>query len=67
MKAQTEAIRVDKWTSEQPLDTWERMTLRDSTKGELFVSILHERVWLWDGIDPEAHCWHLVSTEAQVL
>lgn len=60
LKAQTEPIRVDKWASQQPIDAWERMTLRDSTKGELQVDILHEQVWLWDGKEAEAHCWHLV-------
>jgi SRSO17 transposase len=60
LKAQTEPIRVDKWASQQPVDTWERMTLRDSTKGELQVDILHELVWLWDGKEAEAHYWHLV-------
>lgn len=60
LKAQTKPIRVDKWASQQPIDAWERMTLRDSTKGELRVDILHKRVWLWDGVDTEAHCWHLV-------
>lgn len=60
LQAQTKPIRVDKWASQQPAEAWERMTLRDSTKGELQVDILHKRVWLWDKEEPEAHCWHLV-------
>jgi SRSO17 transposase len=60
LKAQTEPIRVDKWASQQSVYAWKRMTLRDSTKGELQVDILHELVWLWDGKETEAHYWHLV-------
>jgi SRSO17 transposase len=60
LKAQTKPTRVDEWASQRPVEAWKRMTLRDSTKGELQVDIHHVRVWLWDGIDPEAHCWHLV-------
>jgi len=60
LQAQTKPIRVDKLASQQPADAWKRITLRDSTKGELQVDIHHVRVWLWDGIEPEAHCWHLV-------
>ena len=36
------------------------MTLRDSTKGPLQVDILHRRVWLWDGAEPQAQQWHLI-------
>lgn len=60
LKAQIKPIRVDKWASQQSDDAWERMTLRDSTKGELQIDALHRLVWLWDGIETEAHCWHLV-------
>jgi hypothetical protein len=26
----------------------------------LLVDILHKRVWLWDGEESQANCWHLV-------
>ena len=60
LQAQTKPIRVDKWASQQPAEAWVRLSLRESTKGELQADILHEHVWLWDGFDTEAHCWHLV-------
>lgn len=60
LQAQTKSIWVDKWASLQPAEAWKRITLRESTKGELIVFILHERVRLWDGIEPEAHCRHLI-------
>jgi hypothetical protein len=58
--AQTEAIRVDTWVAQQPEADWCPYTLRDSTKGELRVQILHRRVWLWDKKESKARHWHLV-------
>ena len=26
----------------------------------MVVEVLHRRVWLWDGEEPDAHCWHLI-------
>lgn len=47
-QAQTQPVRVDNWKEAQPEEAWRRYKLRDSTKGELIVEILHKRVWLWD-------------------
>jgi SRSO17 transposase len=58
--AQTPAQRVDTWAGAQPATAWEAVTLRDSTKGELAIEVLHRRAWLWDGTEPAAHCWHLL-------
>lgn len=58
--AQTPAIRVDHWAAQQPAEVWQRVTLRQSTKGRLQVDILHQRVWLWDGDEPQARHWHLI-------
>jgi len=60
LKAQTDPIRVDKWVAQQPESSWERMIVRKTTKGVLIVDILHVRVWLWDGEEERAHCWHLI-------
>ena len=60
LKAQKQAIRLDKWMAEQPQQSWQRLSLRDTTKGKLIVDILHKRVWLWDGKEPKAHKWHLI-------
>ena len=46
--------------AEQPQQFWQRLSLRDTTKGKLIVDILHKRVWLWDGKEPKAHKWHLI-------
>ncbi len=60
LKAQTKAIRVDKWSESQPAEAWQRIAIRDTTKGKLFVDILHQQVWLWDGKEAEAKKWHLI-------
>jgi hypothetical protein len=43
-QAQTLALRVDRWVPQQPAEVWQRVTLRDSTKGPLPVDILQRRV-----------------------
>lgn len=60
LKAQTNPIRVDKWAEQQTDCNWQRTHVRDTTKGKLLVDILHKRVWLWDGNEPKANCWHLI-------
>jgi SRSO17 transposase len=39
---------------------WTRCILRDSTRGALRVDVAHRRVWVWDGKERAARCWHLV-------
>jgi SRSO17 transposase len=60
LQAQTPSIRVDQWLAQQPATAWQRVTLRDSTRGKLRVEALSQRVWLWDGEEAIAHCWHLI-------
>ena len=59
-EAQSKPERVDQWAAEQPDTAWQKVAFRDSTKGTLVVEVLHRRVWLWDGKEPEAHGWHLI-------
>lgn len=54
------SIEVRKWVKRQPASAWRKKTLRDTTKGELVVEVLHRRVWLWDKKSPTARCWHLI-------
>jgi hypothetical protein len=54
------AIEVRQWLKEQPASAWCQKTLRNTTKGELIVEVLHRRIWLWDKQSPTAHCWHLI-------
>lgn len=53
-------IEVRKWVKRQPASAWRKKTLRDTTKAELVVEVLHRRVWLWDKKSPTARCWHLI-------
>jgi SRSO17 transposase len=41
-------------------EDWTRCVLRDCTRGQLQVDIAHRRVWLWDGEEAQARCWHLI-------
>ena len=59
-QAQTLAVRVDRWAYQQPADAWQRVTVRDGTKGPVQVDILHRRVWVWDGNEPQARQWHVI-------
>jgi SRSO17 transposase len=59
--AQTAPARVDRWVGAQPETGWKEVALRDSTKGTLVVDVFHRRVWLWDGEESAAHCWHLIA------
>lgn len=60
LKAQSEAIRVDQWASEQPDTAWRRIRLRDGEKGELGAQYLHAPIWVWDGSEKQAQRWHLL-------
>lgn len=60
LKTREPSVRVDNWQAKQPKEDWQTVTLRDSSKGELKVEILHQRVWLWDGQENQARHWHLI-------
>jgi hypothetical protein len=51
---------VENLVSRFRAEDWTRCLLRDSTRGPLQVDIAHRRVWLWDGAEAKALCWHLV-------
>ena len=59
-KAHCDSIRVDQWAAEQPEEAWQRLSLRDGEKGRLTAEYLHAPVWVWDGTEAHAHCWHLL-------
>ena len=58
--AQSEPVRVDQWLETQPASAWQRLTLRESTRGKLQVDVVHRRVWVWDGKEAQARHWHLI-------
>jgi SRSO17 transposase len=59
-KPQSAAQRVDQWAAAQPADAWQQLTLREGEKGLLVADYLHAHVWVWDGKEGQARCWHLL-------
>ena len=59
-QASVDGITVEKLVAGFGADDWTRCVLRDSTRGRLRVDIAHRRVWVWDGAEATARCWHLV-------
>jgi len=60
LQASVPSITVDDLVKTFRPHDWTRLTLRDSTRGQLRVDIAHRRVWVWDGEEAEARCWHLI-------
>jgi SRSO17 transposase len=58
--ASVDGITVEKLVAGFGADDWTRCTLRASTRGPLRADIAHRRVWVWDGKEAAARCWHLV-------
>ena len=53
-------IAVEQLAKGFPPGDWTRCVLRDSTRGQLQVDIATRRVWVWDGEESQARCWHLI-------
>jgi SRSO17 transposase len=53
-------VRVDVWAAAQLASSWRRLVLREGEKGLIAAEYLHARVWLWNGEEAMAHCWHLM-------
>lgn len=60
-QTQSASQRVDAWAAAQPPELWQKVSVRSGTKGELRVEALHGRVWLWDGQESTARCWHALA------
>jgi SRSO17 transposase len=60
-QAATKSVSVEALVTTFGAADWTRCVLRDSTRGELRVDLAHRRVWLWDGEEAEAQCWHLIA------
>ena len=60
LQSRTQGIRVDKWVAEQPAESWQRIDVRDSSKGILQVDALLRTVWVWDRKEARAQQWQLL-------
>jgi SRSO17 transposase len=59
-QACVDGITVEKLVAGFGADDWTRCVLRDSTRGPLRIDVAHRRVWVWDGEEATARCWHLI-------
>jgi len=60
LEAQRLPLTVSAWADMQPSAHWRRLSVRDGEKGEVVADYLTQRVWLWDGKEQQARCWHLL-------
>lgn len=60
LQAATAPVTVEELAKGLGPSDWVRHVLRDSTRGPLRVDLAHRRVWVWDGDEAAARCWHLV-------
>ena len=59
LKAQSEPIRVDEFFEGLKEDDVKRITVRNTTTGELKVDAYRRPIWIWDGEEETARCWTL--------
>jgi len=60
LQAQTQSLTATAWAVAQPASRWCRLSVREGEKGEVVADYLKQRVWLWDGSEQRARCWHLL-------
>lgn len=60
LQARTQPLTVAAWAAAQPASRWLRLAVREGEKGEVVADYLKQRVWLWDGAEARARCWHLL-------
>jgi len=53
-------LTVTAWAVAQPASRWRRLSVREGEKGDVVADYLKQRVWLWDGAEQRARCWHLL-------
>jgi SRSO17 transposase len=59
-KAAMTPVTVESLAKEFRPEEWSRCVLRDCTRGELRVDIVHRTVWAWDGEEAQSRCWQLI-------
>ncbi len=58
--AQEASLTVTTWAAAQSPSRWRRLAVREGEKGDVVADYLARRVWLWDGAEKRARCWHLL-------
>ena len=60
LHAQGVPLTVTAWAAAQAASQWRRLAVREGEKGDVVADYLTSRVWLWDGTEKRARCWHLL-------
>lgn len=60
LQAQAASLTGMAWAASQPPSRWRRLSVREGEKGDVIADYLTQRVWLWDGKEAQARCWHLL-------
>ncbi|MHB1291564.1 MAG: hypothetical protein ACYCY5_05160 [Sulfuricella sp.] len=60
LQAQEASLTVTAWADAQSASRWRRLAVREGEKGNVVADYLTARVWLWDGAEKRARCWHLL-------
>jgi SRSO17 transposase len=60
-RAFTSGLEARQWAAAQPPEAWTRFKRRDGINGALRGGFIHQRVYLWDGKEEQARCWHLLA------
>jgi hypothetical protein len=55
-------MRVDEWVEKQGASAWKRVLMRQGTKGEMYVEMLHSRLWCYQRGEKRPYLWHLIVT-----
>lgn len=57
----TPGFEVRQWAAAQQPEAWTRFKRRDGINGALRGEFIHQRVYVWDGKEEQARCWHLLA------
>lgn len=59
-KPEPQPVRVDEWTKSQPQIAWQKITVRQGTKGPVEYEYLIMRVWVYSSEHNALRQWHLI-------
>jgi SRSO17 transposase len=62
-KANKQAVRIDKYCESLTESQWDKVYIRETTKGSKWVFAHTIQVWHWDGLEDAARCRTLVITK----
>ena len=63
LRSRTEGTRVDEFFKQIQKSQWNKVEIRDTTKGKLFSYAYRKRLYVWDGLEKHARERWLVITQ----